>query len=157
MTETADPAATGFTEDEKRMLAVLAEMIIPASAEYGVPGAGDPAILQTILSDAARHRDRLRAALAALEATARESHETGFTDLDASRRDGVVAAFRAARAADADLIAALTAQCYYRDDRVMLSLGMELRPPHPQGYTVDQGDWSLLDPVRKRAPIFRET
>jgi hypothetical protein len=156
---TGNPAAqTGdFTEAEKEALAILADMAVPASAEYGVPGAGDPAIVASILSDAARHRAQLRTALAALDALAQDCHGVEFGKLDAAQRDDVVQKFREERPADANLIAMLTTQCYYRDDRVMLSLGMELRPPHPEGYEVGQGDWSLLDPVRKRAPIFRET
>jgi Gluconate 2-dehydrogenase subunit 3 len=157
MSQAVEATASDFTEAEKRALAILADLVIPASAEYGVPGAGDPAIVETILADAARHRARLGAALSALDALARERHDAGFADLPAARRDDIVEAFRAAHAADADLIAALTAQCYYRDDRVVRSLGMELRPPHPLGYTVDQGDWSLLDPVRRRQPFFRKT
>jgi hypothetical protein len=47
-------------------------------------------------------------------------------------------------------------QCYYRDDRVMRSLGMEARPPFPKGFEVEQGDWSLLDPVRAMPPLYRE-
>ena len=47
-------------------------------------------------------------------------------------------------------------QCYYRDDRVLRSLGLELRPPFPQGYVLEQGDWSLLDPVKKRPPFWRK-
>jgi len=46
--------------------------------------------------------------------------------------------------------------CYYRDDRVMRSLGIEPRPPFPGGFAVEQGDWSLLDPVKARAPFWRQ-
>jgi len=46
-------------------------------------------------------------------------------------------------------------QCYYRDDRVLHSLGLELRPPFPKGYGLEQGDWSLLEPVKARAPMWR--
>ncbi len=46
-------------------------------------------------------------------------------------------------------------QCYYRDDRVLRSLGLELRAPFPKGYTLEQGDWSLLDPVKARAGTLR--
>jgi hypothetical protein len=38
----------------------------------------------------------------------------------------------------------------------MRSLGMEPRPPFPTGHEVEQGDWSLLDPVRKRAKFYRD-
>jgi hypothetical protein len=46
-------------------------------------------------------------------------------------------------------------QCYYRDDRVLRSLGLELRAPFPLGYTLEQGDWSLLDPVKARPSSLR--
>ena len=46
-------------------------------------------------------------------------------------------------------------QCYYRDDRVLRSLGLELRAPFPKGYTLEQGDWALLDPVKARAGNLR--
>jgi hypothetical protein len=45
---------------------------------------------------------------------------------------------------------------YYRDDRVLLALGLEARSPFPKGYTVEQGDWSLLDAVRGREPFWRD-
>jgi hypothetical protein len=45
--------------------------------------------------------------------------------------------------------------CYYRDDRVMTSLGQEPRAPFPKGHVLEQGDLSLLDPVRARPPIWR--
>ena len=44
----------------------------------------------------------------------------------------------------------------YRDDRVLRSLGMEPRPPFPKGFEVEQGDWSLLEPVKRRGKLYRE-
>jgi len=35
------------------------------------------------------------------------------------------------------------------------SLGQEPRPPFPKGHVVEQGDWSLLDPVKARKPFYR--
>ena len=43
----------------------------------------------------------------------------------------------------------------YSDDRVLRSLGLELRAPFPKGYALEQGDWALLDPVRARAGTLR--
>jgi hypothetical protein len=45
---------------------------------------------------------------------------------------------------------------YYRDDRVLVALGLEARAPFPKGYVVEQGDWSLLDAVRKRPALWRD-
>jgi hypothetical protein len=39
---------------------------------------------------------------------------------------------------------------------VLRSLGMEPRPPFPKGHVVEQGDWSLLDAVRNRKPLWRD-
>jgi hypothetical protein len=33
---------------------------------------------------------------------------------------------------------------------------MEARAPHPAGFTVEEGDWSLLDPVRNRPEFYRK-
>ncbi len=149
-------AAQPFTEDETRTFAAIADMVIPANIEYGVPGAGDPLVVAEILIDAERHRARLRAALDNLNAMAQDRHGLAFVDLTATQRKGITETFRESHAGAANLIANLTTQAYYRDDRVMLSLGMEPRPPHPLGFSVEQGDWSLLDPVRERESFFRK-
>ena len=47
-------------------------------------------------------------------------------------------------------------QCYYRDDRVVRSLGLEPRPPYPKGHVLEQGDWSLLGTVRGRPRMWRD-
>jgi hypothetical protein len=157
MTMTEPNTTQSFTESERRTLSILADMIVPASGEFGVPSAGDATILDAILSDAVRHRDQLCAALVALEELACERYDASFVDLAGIQRNDVVDAFRDTHSGAANLIANLTTQCYYRDDRVMISLGMEPRPPHPVGFMVEQGDWSLLEPVRKREKFFRAT
>jgi hypothetical protein len=47
-------------------------------------------------------------------------------------------------------------QCYYRDDRVMRSLGIEPRSPYPKRRVLEQGDWSLLNRVRDRPRMWRD-
>jgi hypothetical protein len=79
-----------------------------------------------------------------------------IADLDAARRDAVVLAFRERAGPAAATLSRVILQCYYRDDRVVQSLGLEPRPPFPKGHTLEQGDWSLLDPVRKRAKLWRD-
>jgi len=104
--------------------------MIPASERYGAPGADDDLIFADIVATLRDKPPGLAALLAEI----------------------------AGLAADAPPPPALTlavAQCYYRDDRVMRSLGMEPRAPYPKGYEVEEGDWTLLDPVRARPPIWR--
>ena len=140
-----------LTETEIADLRCLAGMIIPASAKYGVPGADDETIFADIVNSIGRDVDRVRTALAALRTLAGGP----FAALDAARRSDVAARLRVDGGAPVGVLTRLVLLCYYRDDRVMVSLGLEARPPFPKGHVVEQGDWSLLDPVRARKPFWR--
>lgn len=141
-----------LTADQRRSLQCLAEMIIPASAEYGVPGAGDDMIFADILRCLGRDVGQVVAALRMLDTLAGGV----FADLDLQRRNAVAARLRETDGAELMYLVRVVLQCYYRDDRVMRSLDMEVRPPFPKGFEVEQGDWSLLDPVRVRPKLYRD-
>ncbi len=140
-----------LTAEQIRDFRALAGTIIPPSETYGVPGADDARIFGDILRSLERDRGDIRQALAHL---ARLSGG-GFADLEPARRAEVAAAFREAGGAPLAALVRVVLLCYYRDDRVMHSLGLEPRSPFPKGHVVEQGDWSLLDPVRKRPPMYR--
>jgi hypothetical protein len=140
-----------LTETETADLRCIAAMIVPASTKYGVPGADDPVILADILKSLGRDTNAVRAGL---ELAGRLAGGP-IACLDAPARDALAAKLRAE---GGDAVAALTRVvllCYYRDDRVMLALGLEPRPPFPKGHVLEQGDLSLLDPVRARTPFWR--
>jgi hypothetical protein len=134
-------------------LRVVAGMIIPASVEYGVPGADDAAIQADILGTLGRDAELVCDALDQLARLA----GMPLANLDETSRQAVAAQFRGSGGAAAATLTRVVLQCYYRDDRVLRSLGLELRPPFPQGYALEQGDWSLLDPVRARPSMWRRT
>ena len=140
-----------LTAEQIRDLRTLAGLIIPASTTYDVPGADDEKIFKDILRSLERDRDDISCALAHLAALAGGA----FADLEQNRRSEVANAFRETGGAPLAALVRVVLLCYYRDDRVMQSLGMEPRSPFPKGHEVEQGDWSLLDPVRARAPMYR--
>jgi hypothetical protein len=144
---------TILTPVQRDDLRVVAGMIVPASAEYNVPGADDTAIQADMLATLGRDTAAMREALDHL---ARLSG-TPLAELDAARREAVAKEFRASGGGAAAALIRVVLQCYYRDDRVLLSLGLELRPPFPKGYPLEQGDWSLLDPVKARPSMWRRT
>jgi len=146
---------SAITDDELQTLAALANVIIPPSPVYAVPGAGDLDICKGIAAGA-RRAERLQRALGELNALADAAHGGLFQTLSVSEKMAVAEQFQNQHASSAGLIEALTMQAYYRDVRVMASLGMDARPPFPEGYKPPEGDWSLLDPVRRRAPLFRK-
>lgn len=147
---------TSFTDEEIQTLNILVEMIIPASDEYRLPGASDTAIFADILATAEPKQAMVAAALTALDGLAWESQSNAFSALEQDARDGIAEIFRRQHRGEADNLAAITLQCYYRDHRVMRAIDMESRPPFPDGYTLDQGDWSLLNQVRGRPEFYRK-
>jgi hypothetical protein len=145
---TADNTLTPGQRDDLR---VIAAMIIPESAEYRVPGADDTRIQADILTTLGRDTKQVAAALDHLARLAGGPLEK----LDAARRERVAKEFRANGGAPAATLVRVVLQCYYRDDRVLRSLGLELRPPFPLGNVLEQGDWSLLEPVKARPAMLR--
>ena len=142
-----------LTPAQRDDLRTVAAMIIPASSEYNVPGADDAAIQADMIATMGRDTALVSTALDHLARLAGKP----LADLDPAKRDAVAKEFRATGGAPAATLTRVVLQCYYRDDRVLRSLGLELRPPFPQGHTLEQGDWSLLDPVKKRQPMLRRT
>jgi hypothetical protein len=140
-----------LTAEQTRDLRALAGMIIPASAAHGVPGADDDKIFADILKSLERDRNDICSALARLATLAGGA----FAELEPARRAEVAAGFREVGGAPLAALVRVVLLCYYRDDRVMRSLGQEPRPPFPKGHVVEQGDWSLLDPVRRRPRMYR--
>ncbi len=144
-------AENSLSRRQRDDLRAIAAMMIPASAEYDVPGADDAAIQAEILATLGRDTGPVGRALDHLAQLADEP----FAELDATRREALVKEFRATGGAAVATLVRVVLQCYYRDDRVLRSLGLELRPPFPKGYLLEQGDWSLLDRVKTRPPMWR--
>jgi hypothetical protein len=140
-----------LTPAQRDDLRVIAAVMIPASTEFGVPGADDPAIQSDIVATLGRDAGAVREALDEVARLARQPLDS----LDPARREAVAAQLRAERGAAVATLARVILQCYYRDNRVVRSLGLEPRPPYPKGHVLEDGDWSLLDPIRARAPMWR--
>lgn len=151
MTDLIDSDAP-LSPDARATLRALAGTLIPASAKHGVPGADDPVIFDDILASAGTSVGFLDQSLRLLDDL---SGETPFVEQPPATRLELAERYRIQHPEPAGLVVSLVCQCYYRDDRVMASLGMAPRAPFPNGYELDEGDWSLLDPVRARGPIYR--
>jgi len=132
-------------------LRTIASIMIPASVEYGVPGADDAAIQADIIATLGRDGAAVRSALDHLARLAGQP----LAMLESARRNAVVAEFRTTGGVAAATLSRVILQCYYRDDRVLKSLNLEPRAPFPRGHQLEQGDWSLLDAVKTRAPMWR--
>jgi hypothetical protein len=144
-------AASPLTPAQRDDLRAIAGVIIPASGEFDVPGADDPAIQADIVATLGRDAGLVCEALDVLAGLAGQP----LASLDSARRETVAAELHAKGGDPVTTLTRVVLQCYYRDDRVIRSLGLEPRPPYPKGHVLEDGDWSLLDPVRARPPMWR--
>jgi hypothetical protein len=143
---------TELTPSEMRDFRRLAGFMVPASADYDVPGADDAAIFADIARSLGRDRDMVRVALAEL----REISRGDFVDLDDVGAEAAAMELLGHPGLATTALGRAVLQCYYRDDRVFRSLGREPRAPYPKGHELEQGDWSLLDAVRRRPKMWRD-
>jgi hypothetical protein len=141
-----------LSTNELRDLRRLAGFMVPANADYGVPGADDETIFADITLSLGRDVQAVRAALAMLKEIAGQD----FCGLDAEKAETAAIALLSRDDAVVKALGRAVLQCYYRDDRVLRSLGIEPQAPFPKGRLLEQGDWSLLDAVRGRPQMWRD-
>jgi hypothetical protein len=146
-----DPVKT-LNPAQRNDLRALAALMLPASAEFSVPGADDSRILEDIVSTLDRDISDVREALQNLA----ELSCGTFAELDDAHRSKIAQTFLATSGKAVATLSRVVLQCYYRDDRVLRSLALEPRPPFPLGHELEQGDWALLDAVRGRTPMWRD-
>ncbi len=142
-----------FTQDQQQTLQAVAGTMIPPSTEHALPGADDPGIFKAILDRATRMLDAITATLMLLN----EMGGGTFTDLGEAERLETLNKLQRERPDLAGALVSAVAPSYYEDDRVLVSVGYPARPPFPEGHNLETGDWSLLDPVKARAPFYRKT
>jgi hypothetical protein len=151
MSAVEDPEAE-LTRTELRDLRRLAGIMVPASTEYGVPGADDEAIFADIVCSLGRDRNAVHMALRML----RDVAGGDFPGLDQAKAEAAAIMLLDRESPVLTALGRAVLQCYYRDDRVLRSLGIEPQAPFPKGRVLEPGDWSLLEAVRSRPRMWRD-
>jgi hypothetical protein len=143
---------SGLSPRELRDLRCLAGFMVPADADYGLPGADDEIIFADIIRSLGRDAEAVRAALQRLQ----EIAGADLAGLDAEKAEAAMLDLLSRDDSAVKTLGRAVLQCYYRDDRVLRGLGIEPVAPFPKGRPLEQGDWSLLDAVRGRPQMWRD-
>jgi len=134
---------SGLSREEISLLRRVAGLMIPQSEAFGVPGADDPLIFADLLASLGRDLPAIREALSLIK-QAQQSDAADLAAMLTSTRPDLCAS----------LVSVVT-RCYYRDNRVMKSIGMAVRAPYPEGFSIEPNDLTLLDPVKARGRRYR--
>lgn len=140
-----------LSPDNIACLRCIAGHMIPSSDEFAMPGADDEAIISDMMDFPSRDAAELQRVLTLIDIEAAGS-------LAALPRDQQIACLTRLRGENPGpfvVLEAVVARAYYRDARVLEALGLEPRPPFPGGFEVEQGDFSLLEPVKARGRLYR--
>ena len=151
-----DTNDSGFSPHEARALASVLDEIIPPSGDGRLPGAGEVGLVRYIEQQAPELRPTIVQGLSALDEHARGRGAREFAAL--SGEDKLEALNELATAQPAFLPGLILQSYvgYYQNDRVLEGLGLEPRPPYPDGYKMEPTDLGLLDGVRRRTKLYRD-
>jgi Gluconate 2-dehydrogenase subunit 3 len=141
------------------LLALVLDEVIPPTEDGRLPGAGTlgaGAIVQQAASADRNLGSLLAQGFTALEDIARRSDPGGFAALAHGARVETLKELEKAIPMLLPTLLTLASIGYYSNERVLLALNGNARPPHPEGYDMEEDDLSLLDPVRARGRIYKE-
>lgn len=153
--KTHSASGAPFEPGQLAMLDALMDLLIPASRDRRMPSARSLALYADASRLPARDRVLFDSGLAELEARAIRAHGSGFARLDPAPARALVDALRAEGSPFIQTFMTQTVGRYLSHDVVMPLIGLEPRPLWPKGNVVTEGDWSLIDVVRKRPKIYR--
>jgi len=148
-----------FSPDEERALSSVLDEIIPPRSDGKLPGAGELGLARYVEQALRQSPDLGRAiaqGLAALDDLAGRRGAQGFAALSSQDKLEVLNEIATAQPGFLPGLIFHTYAGYYQDARVMEALGLEPRPPHPDGYEMEPCDLSLLEAVRRRPRMYRE-
>lgn len=144
-----EPSLEPLTGDERAELAAVLGVLIPADEARGIPGA-DAVVLDGLCDDRAQIVT-IRGGLSLLWGWVGGR----FADEPVARRVELLARLEREQVLLFRALLKAVVSRYYVDDRVLRAIGVEPRPPFPDGYRVEDGDLLLLESVYERGPICR--
>ena len=146
-------------EDGSRtLLREVLDQIIPPSADGSFPGAGELGVgerIEEMLAQQPEFGRIIEQGLASIRRLAESRDSSGFGGLSGSERAALLREVEAAEPAFFGALVMCAYLGYYSDRRITDRLGVR-NPPQPEGYDLEPGDLSLLDPVRTRPKLWRD-
>jgi hypothetical protein len=146
---------SSFSSEHRRMLDTLLDVVVPASDDGRLPGAGALGLTAHVMRTVEQTPmvgPVVAYGLSALGELAATRNAEGWTGLSPDERADVLREFTATDQFFLPAFLFLAYSGYYQHPRVIEALGLEARAPHPVGYEMDDGDFGLLDAVRRRGP-----
>jgi hypothetical protein len=142
-----------LNEEQERTLIVLLNLFIPPSEDGKMPSAADVGFLAYI------HNENIlpwiKEGLINIIEESHNKYGQEIFALSGSEQKELIDKLRRKFLQFFNRLTTHVIQCYYQHDDVLEAIGLEARPPFPQGYLLEEGDLTLLEPVYLRGKIYR--
>ncbi|CAD6540296.1 hypothetical protein [Paraburkholderia metrosideri] len=136
------------------MIELIRDTILPGDTELGMPPASSVDFeLYQIRHGISGPVDKFVELVADV---ARKKFNKEFEQLDESQR---LVAINGCKVVDVRLFSTFIThalRAYYTDRRVLYRLSVGAIPPFPAGNELGVDDWTILEPVYERGPIYRD-
>ena len=154
MSKNKKVVSENLNEEQERTLIVLLNLFIPPSEDGKMPGAADVGFLAYI------HNENIlpwiKEGLINIIEESHNKYGQEFLSLSGSEQTELIDKLRRKSLQFFNRLTTQVIQCYYQHDDVLEAIGLEARPPFPQGYLLEEGDLTLLEPVYLRGKIYRD-
>jgi Gluconate 2-dehydrogenase subunit 3 len=146
-----------FVASQQMLLSAVLNRLIPATDDF--PGAGDLGIasyVDTVVGCFADLRRLFAEGLTHIAMASQALEGQEFIALADDHKDAVLRQVETLHPTFFEALVQHTYSGYYSHPTVIRLLGLEARPPQPRGYHLEPLDFTLLDNVKQRGPLYRQ-
>jgi hypothetical protein len=146
-----------FVASQQTLLSHVLNRLIPATDDF--PGAGDLGVsgyVDTVVGRSTELRRLFAEGLTHIAMASQALQGQEFIALTEDQKDAVLRQVETLHPALFEALVQHTYSGYYSHPTVIRLLGLEVRPPQPRGYHLEPLDFTLLDNVKQRGPLYRQ-
>lgn len=141
-------------KEQKETLTTVLSLIIPANEDYEMPSASDVRFFHYM--ENVNIESFIQEVLITIIDESRNNYGKEFLTLSFDEQLQLINVLKRNHLRLFNSLINHVFQCYYQNDSVLEAIGVEARPPFPNGYFVEEGDFLLLESVYNRGKIYRD-
>jgi hypothetical protein len=154
MLEDNQPIFENLDKEQKKTLTTVLNLIIPANEDYKMPSANDVGF--SLYIENVNIKPFIQEVLIAIIDEAHNNYGQAFFTLSLDEQLQLINVLKRKHLRLFNSLTNHVFQCYYQNDNVLEAIGVDARPPFPNGYFVEEGDVLLLESVYYRGKIYRD-
>ena len=143
-------------KNDELILNSLLKIVIPKSKDGEMPSACEIGFFEYIVQYDSEIISEIIKHLNNINKLSHKKYKSKFVDLPEHQKEIIFKRYSINEKLFMGKILQKILDCYYTNDKVLVGLGLNPRPPFPVGNDIETGDLSLLNPVKQRGEFMRK-